>query len=127
MNIYRYEESNKWFDRAVKVIPCGVYGHFSPAPYAPVEAYPFFSNKADAARFWDVDGNEFIDYMCAYGPMVLGYNHPAVEAAFQEQHSLSDANSVASPRMVELAELLCDLVPVAEWAFFARNGADVTN
>jgi glutamate-1-semialdehyde 2,1-aminomutase len=127
VNIYRYEESNKWFDRAVKVIPCGVYGHFSPAPYAPVEAYPFFSNKADAARFWDVDGNEFIDYMCAYGPMVLGYNHPAVEAAFQEQHSLSDANSVASPRMVELAELLCDLVPVAEWAFFARNGADVTN
>ena len=127
MNIYQYDKSMEWVQRAVKVIPCGVYGHFSPAPYAPVEAYPFFSDKAEGARFWDVDGNEFIDYMCAYGPMVLGYHHPEVEAAFQKQISISDANTVASPRMVELAEFLCEMIPVADWAFFARNGADVTN
>ena len=74
-----------------------------------------------------MDGNEFIDYMCAYGPMVLGYAHPDVDAAFLKQHAESDLNSIASPRMVELAELLVDTVPTAAWAFFARNGADVTN
>ena len=127
MKTYTYENSTALFKRAVKVIPCGVYGHFSPAPYVPVEAYPFFSDRARGARFWDVDGNEFIDYMCAYGPMVLGYAHPEVDAAFLKQHVESDANSVASPRMVELAELLVDRIPTADWAFFARNGADVTN
>lgn len=127
MDTYSYKNSTAWFQRAVKVIPCGVYGHFSPAPYVPVEAYPFFSNRAQGCRFWDVDGNEFIDYMCAYGPMVLGYGHPAVEEAFLTQHNQSDANSVASPRMVELAEMLVELIPIADWAFFARNGADVTN
>ncbi len=127
MKTYTYENSTALFKRAVKVIPCGVYGHFSPAPYVPVDAYPFFSDRARGARFWDVDGNEFIDYMCAYGPMVLGYKHPEVDAAFLKQHVESDANSVASPRMVELAELLVDMIPTADWAFFARNGADVTN
>mgnify|MGYP001163163025 CR=1 FL=1 len=127
MKTYTYENSTALFKRAVKVIPCGVYGHFSPAPYVPVDAYPFFSDRAKGARFWDVDGNEFIDYMCAYGPMVLGYAHPDVDAAFLKQHAESDINTVASPRMVELAEMLVDMIPTAEWAFFARNGADVTN
>ena len=40
------------------------------------EHYPFFSARAQGSRFWDVDGNEFVDYMCAYGPMVLGYIIP---------------------------------------------------
>ncbi len=127
MKTYSYEQSTEWFKRAVKAIPCGVYGHFSPAPYVPIEAYPFFSDRAQGPRFWDVDGNEFLDYMCAYGPMVLGYAHPEVDAAFEAQWRQSDANSVASPRMVELAETLIDMIPVADWAFFARNGADVTN
>ena len=127
MKTYNYDKSTEWFKRAVKAIPCGVYGHFSPAPYVPIDAYPFFSNRAQGARFWDVDDNEFIDYMCAYGPMVLGYAHPDVDAAFEAQWRQSDANSVASPCMIELAEMLIDMVPVAEWAFFARNGADVTN
>lgn len=127
MELYHYPQSQKMFQRAVRVIPCGVYGHFGPAPYVPPEAYPFFSDRAEGARFWDIDGNEFIDYMCAYGPMVLGYAHPVVDAAFHAQIRRADANSVASPRMIELAERLVDLVPIADWAFFAKNGADVTN
>lgn len=127
MNTYEYPESAAWFKRAGKVIPCGVYGHFSPAPCIPVTDYPFFSGRAQGSRFWDVDGNEFIDYMCAYGPMILGYGNPAVDEAYQAQMKQADSNSVASPRMVELAELLVDLVPIADWAFFAKNGADVTN
>lgn len=127
MKTYQYEKSVALFQRAAKVIPCGIYGHFSPAPYIPVEAYPFFGARAKGSRFWDVDGNEFIDYMCAYGPMVLGYANPVVDESYQAQMKQADSNSVASPKMVELAEFLVDLIPIADWAFFAKNGADVTN
>lgn len=115
------------FKRAAKVIPCGIYGHFSPAPCVPVDAYPFFASRAQGSRFWDVDGNEFIDYMCAYGPMILGYGNPVVDEAYQAQMRQADSCSVASPKMVELAEYLVNLIPIANWAFFAKNGADVTN
>jgi glutamate-1-semialdehyde 2,1-aminomutase len=127
MSTYEFGQSRAWIERASRVIPCGIYGHFSPAPCVPIECYPFFAARAEGSRFWDVDGNEFIDYMCAYGPMVLGYANPTVEEAYRRQMKLADAVSLASPRMVELAELLVELVPVAEWAFFAKNGADATN
>lgn len=127
MQVFNYSENQKWFERATRVIPCGVYGHFSPAPCVPTNAYPFFSTRADGCKFWDVDGNEFIDYMCAYGPMIMGYHNPVVDEAFINQLKQADANSIASTKMVELAEFLVDLIPVADWAFFAKNGADVTN
>lgn len=124
---YEYPETRALFRRALEVIPCGIYGHFGAAPYTPVDAYPFFAACAEGARFRDVDGNEFIDYMCAYGPMILGYAHPVVDEAYQAQVRKADTVSLASPVMVELAEYLVNLVPIADWAFFAKNGADVTN
>jgi len=127
MKTYEYGQNSAWFQRAAKVIPCGVYGHFSPAPCVPVEAYPFFTSRAEGSKFWDADGNEFIDYMCAYGPMVLGYRNRVVDEAYQAQMREMDGSSTASTKMVELAEFMVDLVPVADWAFFAKNGADVTN
>jgi len=127
MKTYVYSETQALFERAGKVIPCGVYGHFSPAPCVPVSAYPFFASRAEGSKFWDVDGNEFIDYMCAFGPMVLGYRNRIVDEAYQAQMKIADSASIASPVMVELAEYLVDLVPIADWAFFAKNGADVTN
>ena len=78
---YTYENSRRLFEKAAGVIPCGIYGHFSPAPLVPPEHYPFFAQQASGARFTDIDGNEFIDYMCAYGPMVLGYNYEPVDRA----------------------------------------------
>ena len=127
MKAYKFSESTALFKRAAQVIPCGIYGHFSPAPCVPVNHYPFFVSTTKGAKFWDVDGNEFIDYMCAYGPMVLGYHHIGVDKAYQAQMKIADSASLASPKMVELAEYLVDLVPIADWAFFAKNGADVTN
>ena len=127
MPTYEYPKSQALFHRAAKVIPCGIYGHFSPAPLVPPAAYPFYTARAEGARFWDIDGNEFIDYMCAYGPMVTGYGQARVEAAAQNQRRLGDCTTGASPVMVELAELLVDLIPAADWAFFAKNGADATN
>ncbi|MFZ5569517.1 MAG: aminotransferase class III-fold pyridoxal phosphate-dependent enzyme [Thermodesulfobacteriota bacterium] len=127
MQTYQYPKSQEWFKRAARVIPGGIYGHFSPAPLIPATDYPFYTAKASGARFWDVDGNEFIDYMCAYGPMVLGYNHPVVDAAAAGQVAAGNCTTGASPVMVELAEHLVNLVSGMDWAFFAKNGGDVTN
>ena len=64
-------------ERARAVIPGGMYGHQA----APGAAYPQFMRGGRGARVWDVDGNEYVDLMCSYGPVVLGHQHPAVEAA----------------------------------------------
>ena len=115
--------------KAVKVIPAGIYGHLGPAEgcFTPVSAYPFFSQHAEGAYFWDVDGNRFIDYMCAYGPIILGYNDEDVDGAALEQ--LKKGNCVTTPSsiMVEFAELMVDTVEMADWVFFAKNGGDVTS
>ena len=93
----------------------------------PEGTYPNFCERAEGARFWDVDGNEFIDYMCAFGPMILGYGNPIVDEAYRTQVAKADTCTLASPVMVELAEYMVDLIPVADWAYFAKNGADDTN
>ena len=127
-NINSYDKSREAFARAMKVIPSGIYGHQGPAEgcYTPVEAFPFFSSRAQGAYLWDLDGNRFIDYMCAYGPNILGYNDPDVDAAAAEQRAIGDCTTLPSTKMIELAELLVDTVASADWAFFAKNGNDVT-
>lgn len=127
MKTYSYNATQKLFKKAAKVIPCGIYGHYSPAPLVPATDYPFFTARAKGSRIWDVDGNEFIDYMCAYGPMVTGYGNPKVDAAAQKQAKLGNCMTGVPPVMVELAEYMTELIPSADWAFFAKNGGDVTN
>ena len=126
--INTYEKSREWFDRATKVIPSGVYGHLGPAEgcFIPVSSFPLMGDRAKGSYFWDVDGNRFIDYMCAYGPNVLGYNDPDVDAAALEQAKKGNCMTSPSYKMVELAELMVDTVNCADWAFFAKNGNDVT-
>jgi len=125
---YSHARSRELFARATKVIPGGVYGHLGPAEgcFMPVGAYPLFSSRAEGAYFWDVDGNRFIDYMCAYGPNILGYGDKDVEAAALAQLKEGNCVTAPSPRMVELAELMVDTVAMADWAFFCKNGGDTT-
>jgi len=127
MKINDYTESRKMMARAVKVIPSGVYGHLGPGEgcMIPVDAFPTFASKAEGPYFWDLDGNKYIDFMCAYGPNVLGYNDPDVDAAAFAQ--LKEMNCVTLPgkKMIELAELLTSLTK-KDWTFFAKNGGDVT-
>jgi glutamate-1-semialdehyde 2,1-aminomutase len=85
----------------------------------------FFSHSA-GSRFTDVDNNSYIDWVCAYGPMILGYNNPAVESAVAAQVANGNTVSLASPVLVELAETLVDLVDGGDWALFGKNGADST-
>lgn len=129
MKTYTYQKNQELFKRAVKVIPTGVYGHLGPAEgcFIPTSAYPFFADHAKGAYFWDVDGNRFIDYMCAYGPNVLGYNDEDVDAAALRQLNLGNCTTSPSSIMVEFAELMVDTVEMADWAFFAKNGGDVTS
>lgn len=126
--INEYPKSREAFIRAAKVIPSGVYGHLGPAEgcFIPVEAFPLFSQKAQGTYFWDVDGNRFIDYMCAYGPNILGYNDPEIEEAAAKQREKGDCTTSPSTVMIDFAELLVDTVKSADWAFFAKNGNDVT-
>ncbi|MBR1811844.1 MAG: aminotransferase class III-fold pyridoxal phosphate-dependent enzyme [Clostridia bacterium] len=126
--INEYTKSRAWFDRATKVIPSGLYGHQGPAEGCciPVTSFPLLSEKAKGSYFWDVDGNKFIDYMCGYGPNVLGYGDPDVDAAALEQLKLENCVTTPSYKIVELAELMVDTVACADWAFFAKNGGDVT-
>ena len=126
--INEYTKSREAFERAVRVIPSGIYGHQGPAEgcYVPVEAFPLFSSRAQGTYLWDADGNRFIDYMCAYGPNILGYHDPDVDAAAAKQRAISDCTTLPNTVMVDFAELLVDTVASADWAFFAKNGNDVT-
>src|ERR1700709_1544923 len=111
-------------ERAAKALPRGVAGHFSPQVNWP--GSPHFIARAEGSRIWDVDGNEYIDMMCAWGPIVVGYLNPEVEEAVARQHAMVDCGPGAGPVMVDLAEKIVSLIDEGAWALFAKNGADVT-
>ena len=124
-----HTNSQDLFLRATESIPAGVYGHLGPGEgcFLPVDAYPLYMDHAEGAYFWDIDDHRYIDYMCAYGPIILGYNDPDVISAAQKQMNKVDCGVLPSSLMVDLAELLVDTIDSADWAFFAKNGGDVTN
>lgn len=110
--------------RAKQVIPNGMYGHESTRLLPP--SYPQFFRRADGAYLWDYDGNRYLDFMCAYGPNLLGYAHPRVDEAARVQLDLGDTMTGPSAVMVELAETLVSMVSHADWAMFCKNGTDAT-
>ncbi len=110
--------------RAAQVIPGGLWGHLDAAKLP--EGYPQFYARAAGCHLYDVDGRVFVDLMCSWGPVVLGHQHPAVEAAVREQAALGDCMNGPAPVLVELAELLVSLVPHADWCLFGKNGTDAT-
>jgi glutamate-1-semialdehyde 2,1-aminomutase len=111
--------------RAEAVIPGGMWGHQSTAMLP--DDYPQFFAKAEGARLWDVDGNEMLDFMCAYGPNLFGYGEPTINAAFVRQLELGDALTGPTALVVELAEQFTRMVSHADWAIFCKNGTDATS
>ena len=107
------------------VIPGGIYGHASPAVAIP-GSFPYYAERARGCRYWDVDGNEYIDYLCGYGPVILGHQHPEVEEAAARQQRDALCLNHPGPIMVELAEHLVSLVEFSAWAVFGKNGSDMT-
>lgn len=108
--------------RAALVLPN--LTHLSTATY-PANYSQFFSS-AQGCHATDVNGKVWIDYMCSFGPILLGHGHPAVESAAAEQRAKGNTLPGPGPRMVELAELLVNLTPFASWAMFQKNGSDAT-
>lgn len=123
------DKSKELFKRAVKVIPTGIPGHLGPtqSQFIPTNAFPFYAEKAKDSYFWDIDGNQYIDYMCAYGPNVLGYNNEKVDNAAMEQMKKGNCMALPGTVQVELAEKLCNTIECADWAFFMKNGGDATS
>ncbi|WP_136634844.1 aminotransferase class III-fold pyridoxal phosphate-dependent enzyme [Pseudooceanicola onchidii] len=111
-------------ERAAEVIPGGMYGHQSTALMP--EDFPQFFTRAEGTRITDVDGNEYIDYMCGYGPNLLGYGHPDIARVVSEQQTRIDTATGPSPLIVDLAEAMVGMVSHADWAMFCKNGADAT-
>ena len=111
-------------DRARAVVPGGMYGHQNAR--ALPEGFPQYLVRGDGCRVWDADGNAYVDFMCSYGPIILGHRHPAVEEAARRQADLADCQNGPAPVMVELAELMVSTVRHAAWAMFAKNGTDAT-
>ena len=110
--------------RAQRVVPGGMWGHLNAARLP--EGYPQFFASAEGCRVRDVDGHEYIDFMCSWGPVLLGHRHPEVQAAADAQAARGDCFNGPGEVMVELAEDFVAMVPHADWAMFQKNGGDAT-
>ncbi|MFA6449157.1 MAG: aminotransferase class III-fold pyridoxal phosphate-dependent enzyme [bacterium] len=122
---FSLEKSFGIFERACKVIPGGIIGHKHPAFTVP-GSYPYFAERGEGSKYWDPDGNEYIDWMCGFGPMILGYKNPVVDAAVEKVRDLGDGMSHPSAISVEFAETLVKTIKGADWCVYGKNGADVT-
>ena len=114
-------------DRSLTLIPSGSQT-FSKGPSQFVQGVaPVFLQRGAGSHAWDVDGNEYVDYILALGPVILGHNYPAVTEAAVRQMAEGVAFSMAHPLEIELAALLVEIIPCAEMVRFGKNGSDVTS
>jgi glutamate-1-semialdehyde aminotransferase/spore coat polysaccharide biosynthesis protein SpsF (cytidylyltransferase family) len=118
--------SKELMARASKVIP-GCAQTFSKGYTQFVQGVsPIFLSHGKGARVWDVDGNEYIDFIQGLLPNILGYANDEVNAAATEQLGRGHSFSLPHPVEVELAERLTRIIPCAEMVRFAKNGSDAT-
>ncbi len=116
--------SNALFAEAQQVIPGGVN---SPArAFRAVGREPVFIERGDGCRLWDVDGNEYVDFVGSWGPLFLGHRHPEVIAALER--ALKTGTSFGAPTVaeVQMAELICEIVPSIEMVRLVNSGTEAT-
>ncbi|UCC72383.1 MAG: glutamate-1-semialdehyde 2,1-aminomutase [Gemmatimonadota bacterium] len=120
----RANRSQGLFERARKVSPGGV--HSPVRAFGAVGSEPFFSASGVGSRLRDVDGNEYIDYVLSWGPLVLGHAHPEVTAAVERAVRKGTHYGTPTPEEVELAEKVIALVPSVEVVRFVNSGTEAT-
>ncbi len=121
-----FDKSMELYGRALNLIPGGSQTNSKrPTAYA-LGAFPIYAQDAAGARVQDVDGNWYIDYILGLGPITLGYCHPAIDEAIREQLDRGIIYGLLSPKEVEAAEAICDMVPCAEMVRFLKGGSEVT-
>jgi glutamate-1-semialdehyde aminotransferase len=119
--------SEALWERAQRVIPLGTQT-LSKSPTQFVDGVsPKFLVRGAGCRVWDADGNEYVDWPMALGPILLGYDEPAITAAVVAQVREGTTFTLMHPLEVEVAELIVAMVPCAEQVRFAKNGGDATN
>ncbi len=121
-----FEKSNALIEREKKVAPLAAQTFSKSYRYFIPGSSPMFIDHGEGARLYDVDGNEYIDFVCSLGPITLGYNYPAVNEAVIEQLNKGIIFTTQAPVECELAEKLVELVPCAEMVKFVKNGSDAT-
>jgi glutamate-1-semialdehyde aminotransferase len=118
-----FDRSTQTFEEAKALIPGGVQASRRPL-YAGES--PVYVRRGQGARCWDIDGNEFIDYTLSLGPVILGYAHPAVNAAVARLMEDGVCFTFNHPIQNDLARTLVRLMPCAEMATFFKTGSDAT-
>ncbi len=115
------EKSKKLFEEAKKILPGGVS-----SPVRAIKPYPFYTKCANGSKIVDIDGNEYIDYVMAYGPLLLGHNHPAIREAVVRQ--LEDGWLYGTPTELEvaLAKEIIKLYPSIDMVRFVSTGTEAT-
>jgi len=116
--------SSELFSRARRRLPGGVN---SPArSWGSVGGEPLFFARGQGAHVWDADGNELIDYVCSWGPLILGHAHPAVVKAVTEAAGLGTSYGAPTEAEVQMAELVCSAMPSLEMVRFVNSGTEAT-
>ncbi len=116
--------SDNFKQRANKVIPHQTGTFSRSAPHFVEGVYPSYIESANGAHFTDVDGNEFIDYLCGLGPITLGYNYKPVNDAIIEQLNKGILFSLPHRIEVEASELFCKTIPNADKVKFEKTGSN---
>lgn len=122
----KYTKSQELLNRELKVSPLAAQTFSKSYRYFCQGLAPSYMDHGEGCYIYDVDGNKFIDYMCALGPITIGYNEPSVNEAVIKQVNKFASGSLQSELEVELAEKLCEIVPCAEMVRFVKNGSDAT-
>jgi glutamate-1-semialdehyde aminotransferase len=119
-------KSRELFEEATGLIPGGVLGARKPSDFIEGE-YPIFIESGRGCRLIDVDGNEFIDFLCGYGPIILGYREEEVdEAVYRQIKDKGFCFTLTQKYQNLLAKKLTELVPSSELSIFLKTGSDAT-
>src|SRR5690349_3650876 len=118
------KKSEQLFAEALKYIPGGVN---SPVrAFRAVGGEPFFVNKAKGAHVWDVDGNDYVDYVGTWGPAILGHAYPKIIKAVQDAAQHGTSFGIPNPFEVTMAKLICSLVPSVQKVRMVNSGTEAT-
>ena len=118
------DNSSKLFERAQKILVGGVN---SPVrAFRAVGGKPLIVDRAAGSHLWDVDGREYIDYICSWGALILGHADPDVVSAIADQSGRGTSYGITSPLEVELAERIARAIPSIEKIRFVSSGTEAT-
>ncbi len=123
----RYKNSEEMLDKALKVIPVGTQTFSKSKTQYPHNVSPYYIERGEGSHVWDIDGNEYIDYVNALASVTLGYCNPDVDRAVLAQLKNGVTFTLPHKLEIEVAELLVELIPCAEMVRFGKNGTDVTS